>query len=285
MTMVRTRKPGKASEKELSFIATNMDVMDPKDIAKAINRSTDFVLKAIAQLPRRKQETEQSDYVVQLHASPLWPEIRRSLMPNEYGYFESLWGAYIRQFSSGTDILASDEMMIKDLIMMDIFANRAAQEKLSALMLIDSLQALIDKERQKDDYVRDAASMQSWQDQINALRGSLKSLTDSHIEYQKRKDDKLTQLKATRQARFKELTESKQNIFGLLRELDDIRNRVREGKLMEKVKIAADKQKQKLSEYTEYEDGTVDKPFLSPETELEYEDRQKQEKVEGENDD
>jgi len=264
-------KPGKAGEKEIAYIANNMNSMTPEAIAGVLSRSVEFVNKIIAQLPKRQQISEQSDYVSQLHASPLWPEIKRQLMPTEYGYFENLWGAYIRQFSSGADIVASDEMMIKDLIMLDIFANRAAQEKLSALLLINQLQKLLDVERQKPDGQRNQASMQNWQNQVNAMRGSLKSLTDTHIEYQKRKDDKLTQLKATRQARFKELTESKQNFFDLLRELDEIHNRLREGRMMEKVRIAAENQKKVLGEFTEYEDGTVDKPFLSPERELEDE--------------
>lgn len=268
--MTTKLKPGKPSNDELAYIANQADLMTPEAIADALSRSVEFVQKIISQLPKRQQISEQSDYVSQLHASPLWPEIKRMLFPTEYSYFEALWGANVRQFSSGAEIVASDEMMIKDLIMCDIFANRAAQEKLSHMMLIEQTQKLIDKERQKDDSVRDQTSMQNWQDQVNALRGSLKSLTDTHIEYQKRKDDKLTQLKATRQARFKELTESKQNIFGLLRELDEVHNRLREGRMAEKVRIAAENQKRQLGQFTDYEDGTVDKPFLFPEGELEH---------------
>ena len=35
---------------------------------------------------------------------------------------------------------------------------------------------------------------------------------------------------------------------------------------MEKMRLATESEKERLEEYIEYEDGTVDQPFLSPET-------------------
>jgi hypothetical protein len=264
-------KRGMPSEDELLYIASNAERLTPEQIAANMRRSITFVKERIAQLPKRQQLSEQSDSISQLHASPLWEELKRMLMPNECSQFEHMWASYIKQFSSGSDILASDEMMIKDLIILDIFGGRAAAEIRSAKALIDQLQKMLDKEREKSIEVRDQTSMQSWQEQINGVRGSLKSLTEAHLSYQERKDQKLKQLKATREARFKEIIESRQNIFGLLRELDDVRNRVREGKLMEKVRLAAEKVRQDWNQLTTYEDDTVDKPFLSPEGELEDE--------------
>ena len=35
---------------------------------------------------------------------------------------------------------------------------------------------------------------------------------------------------------------------------------------MEKMRLAAEKEKERLSDYVQYEDGIVDQPFLTPET-------------------
>ena len=35
---------------------------------------------------------------------------------------------------------------------------------------------------------------------------------------------------------------------------------------MEKMRLAMENEKERLSEYTTYEDGAVDRPFLTPET-------------------
>ena len=261
-------KTGQLNRKELDFIANNVETLTPEEMAKQLRRTVDVVKKKIAQLPKRQQLHAQSGAVEQLHASPTWAELKRILMASEQDYFETQWAAYVQQFSSGTDIMATDEMMIKDLIILDIYGNRAAAEIVNAKILINQVQKLIDKEREKSPEVRDQVSMQSWQEQVNSYRGSLKALTETHLSYQQRKDAKLDDLKATRKARFKELTESRQNIFGVLRELDDVRNRIRKGRMMEKVRIAAERVKQDWGQLTEYEDGTVDKPFLSPEGEL-----------------
>jgi hypothetical protein len=41
---------------------------------------------------------------------------------------------------------------------------------------------------------------------------------------------------------------------------------------MEKMRLAVIKEKERLSDYYEYDDGTVDQPFLTPETILDESD-------------
>lgn len=266
-------KKGAISNKELEYIASHYERATPEHLAEILNRSVEFINKAIAQLPARQEVESHSSAVEQMHASPLWTEMKAILLPSEYDGFDNKWASCIKQFCDNGIVVASDEMMIKDLIILDIFGARAAAEKKSAMMLMDTLQKLIDEERKHDVANRDQVSLQNWQEQVNAIRASTKALTDTHINYQERKDQKLKQLKATREARFKEDVESHENIFGLFRKLNEIRSRQREGNLNEKVRIAALKVKDDWNELNEYDDGTVDKPFLSPEGELEDESR------------
>jgi hypothetical protein len=48
--------------------------------------------------------------------------------------------------------------------------------------------------------------------------------------------------------------------------LEDEEVREREGREMEILALATEKYKEKLSEYHQYLDNSLDKPFLSPET-------------------
>ena len=263
------RKPGQLGNDELEYIYTHAKDMTAEQIAGNLHRSVDLIKKKIAQIPKRLAIAEQVGDVAQLEASPIWIEVKKSLMPSEYDYFKQLWVSYIKQFSSGSDVLATDEMMIKDLIMMDIMGGRASSDIVDVKVLVEQLNKRLDKEREKSLDVRDQVSMQSWQEQINSLRGSLKSLTETHLSYQQRKDAKLNDLKATRRARFAEDRESKQTFFGLLRELNEYKNRLREGRLAGKLLAAAQKNQQDLNELTTYEDDTIDSPFLCPEMILE----------------
>lgn len=267
MSEVR-RKTGQFHKDELAFIQNNVNALTAEQMAERLGRTVEVIQKHIARLPKRAELAQQLDEIEQLHASPLWVMVKRELMTDERAHFESEWVRLIRQFGSGTDILATDEISIKDLIILDIYGSRAAAEIVNAKTQMEALQKQLDKEREKDPAVRDMVSLQNWQEQLNSLRASLKPLTESHLQYQQRKDAKMDDLKATRKARFKEAEESRTSFFPLLQELNEYKNRLREGRIAQKVLLAAQKVAADWNEVTTYEDESVDKPFLSPEGEL-----------------
>jgi hypothetical protein len=57
-----------------------------------------------------------------------------------------------------------------------------------------------------------------------------------------------------------------------MRELDNLENKTAEGFDMEVQAVAADKARQRLSDFHEYEDGEVDQPLLNADTVLGEED-------------
>lgn len=266
-------KTGNMSRDEFAIIVNDFNGnVSMETTALKLNRSVDFVKKAIAQIPKRESIAGQSDIIAQLHASASWTQIQRTLLPNEMSYFEQQWASYVEQFSSGSELVATDEMMIRDLILLDIHATRASSDKKDAMLRINELEKILDKEREKPIDDRNQILMGNIQEQANSLRATLKPLTDVHLDYQKRKDAKLDDLRATRKQRFNELAESKQNFFGLIKELDEFKKRAREGVLAEKVLMAAQNTLKDWNEPVVYDDGTIDKPFLSPEGEEENND-------------
>ena len=77
----------------------------------------------------------------------------------------------------------------------------------------------------------------------------------------------LKEMKATREQRVKRLEDSKQNFTSWLAFLvtnPDVAKGY--GLEMEKMRLAMDKEKERLSEFHKYQDETVDQPFLTPDT-------------------
>ena len=77
----------------------------------------------------------------------------------------------------------------------------------------------------------------------------------------------LKDLKATREQRIKRLEDSKQTFIGWVRNLmsnPEVRREM--GIEMEKMRLAADIEADRLTEYHKYEDGTIDQPFLTPDS-------------------
>lgn len=266
--MTTKLKRGKVSKAEQEFVAANHETMKVVDIAAKLRRSEKFVSKLIAAVPTIQKTEEAGDWVSRLHSSSFWAEIKKGLIGGEVGYFERAWASYNDQFGSATDILATDELMIKDLVMLDIFSQRAIAEQANTIRLIGELEKAIEKEEQVSDDVRDQLSILNWRTQVNALNTAKSSLTKHHLDYQKQKDAKLRDLKGSRDQRFKQIEESRRNIFELIKELDTHKRRLEEGRIAAKVAVAAQHIADDWNEVMEYEDGTVDKPFLSPEGEL-----------------
>ena len=77
----------------------------------------------------------------------------------------------------------------------------------------------------------------------------------------------LKDMKATREQRVKRLEDSKQSFTGWLAYLVSNPDVARGyGIEMEKMRLAMNKQKERLSEYHKFQDDLVDQPFLTPDT-------------------
>ncbi len=273
-------KRGPVSKDDLEKLAAWRDIKPVKEIAKLLNRSENFVRKETAGLPEREKKLEHSDWVSRLHASEFWVDVRRGLIGSEVGYFEQAWAAYMDQFGSASDILATDELMIKDLVMLDIFAQRAIAEQANIIRRINQLEDLIQKEEDKLPEDRDHDQLSSWRTQLNSLYAARGAVGKQHLDYQHRKDVKLRDLKGSRDQRFKQIEESRRNIFELIKDLDTHRKRMEEGRLNEKIRIASEKVAEDWGQVMDYGDNRFDKPFLSPEGELE-DDKQTIEEAKG----
>ena len=108
--------------------------------------------------------------------------------------------------------------------------------------------------------------------QVAVLRASLETLSKDYKDLQARKATMLKDLKGTREQRIKAIEDSKQTFAALVKQIaTDEAFRTRIGIDMEKMRLAMQNEKERLSEYHKYEDGAVDQPFLTPDTLIEEE--------------
>ena len=143
---------------------------------------------------------------------------------------------------------------------------------------ISRLELQLTREEQRDIDEQDTGLMLNIETQLNAAMASQNARTTEHMKLQEKKDGKFKDLKATRDQRFKQLEDSRTSFFDLMKTLDEHASRIKEGRHMELMKMATDRIVEDLSEYTEFEDGTVDQPFLNHETIKEEDTEERHEK-------
>ena len=261
-------KRGRMSDEEKQFLDENLDNMSDEQLAERLDRTVNFVSNYRKVQPHTIVSEDEDSIVTSLHNIYFWEEIKDQLTQDELCSFEARWIVLHKQFQ---DVLATDQMQIKDLIILEILINRVLSEKHKVISTISRLetQLKIEEDRPLDD--QDTALMLNIETQLNAAMASHNARTTEHMNLQEKKDAKFKDLKATRDQRFKQLEDSRTSFFDLMKTLDEHESRLKEGRHMELMRMATNKAVENLSEYTEYEDGTVDQPFLNHETLMEEE--------------
>ena len=266
-------KTGRLSKEEILFIDSNLEVMSDAQIAVAMDRSVDAIAQRRAVAPQKNANTELESYVSQLHAKHFWATVQKSLLEEEVETFENSWAALYSQFFH-QGVTATDEIMMKDVIIEDILLHRALEQKRNILQEIKETEVQLAEERKKDMDDRDADFMTNALRTIIQLRGTSEAYTKEINEIKKTKDGKFKDLKATRNERLKTVEESGKNIFALIKLLDEQKLRETEGRMTGLVYEASKTKEGKMKQEIVFADGEVDKVWLTPEGELEDEQKE-----------
>jgi len=145
--------------------------------------------------------------------------------------------------------------------------NRSLKHNKENIEQIAAFEALIRVERQQGPAQQDNDVIFNLERQVASLKASQESLNKDYRELQAKKNSMLKEMKATREQRVKRLEDSKQSFTNWLAYLVSNPEIARGyGLEMEKMRLAMDKEKERLSEFHKYQDETVDQPFLTPDT-------------------
>jgi hypothetical protein len=257
-------KKGRFSKNEIEKIDSLYLTHTAEAIAKKLNRSADSVQSFIKK-KYKTGVTQEEQAAFDLDERPYWKELRQQFTEEELKLFKYHWARIISQFRD--DVIPTEELQVVDLIKLEILMNRALKGNKDNIEQISALDALITAERQRDPDQIDTDQLFNMERQVASLKASQESLNKDYRELQTKKNSMLKEMKATREQRVKRLEDSKQNFSSWMAHL--VANpeiTVQYGIEMEKMRLAMQKEKERLGQFHKYTDEMVDQPFLTPDT-------------------
>jgi len=264
------RKRGQLGLEEEKFIRDNIGLLSIEQIAYQLNRTVKPVERYIseAKIGLKTPDEQENDKTLRqkLHAKTFWTEIERQFDKDsgELDYFEDTWIGLVKQFRE--DVLPAEELQIKQFITIDILINRSMKERKRHIADTEKLQTEVDREYQLDEELRDGPKLANLETQLSFARNSIANYTNEYTKLLNEQQKISKDLKATREQRIKRIEDGKSSWIGLIRMLEDEEIREKQGREMEIMAMAVEKNKQLLSEYHQYADDGVDMPLLTPET-------------------
>lgn len=257
-------RKGRISDDEGRTIARLVDSLPVEDIAKQLDRSVNSIEEYI----KRKLKIGLNTYEIaaySLEDRPYWIELEAQFTESELELFKYHWSRIISQFKD--DVFPTEELQVVDVIKLELLMNRCLKGNKENIEQINTYDAMIKDERSRDKDQQDHDYIINLERQVASLRASQESLNKDYRELQAKKSTMLKEMKGTREQRIKRLEDSKLSFtawVGTMMRDPDIMKKY--GIEMEKMKLAMENEKARLSVYHKYEDGTIDQPFLTPDT-------------------
>lgn len=265
------RKRGKLSREEEFLIKQHATKLTIQQLAELLNRTTEPIRRYITENDIQCVEMTQDEVDVltlksRLHTRPYWLEVMRQLEADkdELAYFEALWIELMKQFQE--DVTVSEEIQIKQWIVLEILMNRSMKERKRHIADVDRLQKAVDAEYDKKEDKRDLSRLANLEQQLSYSKNSISSYTNEHMKLLKEVGQISKDLKANRSERLKRIEDGKTSWVSLIKMFEDTEVQRKEGRTMELMKMAANKAKLEMSQLHTFIDGSVDRPFLTPES-------------------
>jgi len=205
-----------------------------------------------------------------LKESAFWDQIKRQFSNDEQKVFLQHWKSVISQFKS--DILPTEEIQIVDMLKIEILANRILESAQSCKQSTKNLEEMIANQMDKPEKQRDARTIEGAESSIVANREAVSSLDRQYLAFIDKKNDALKNLRGQRDQRFKEVQNSKTNLMDWIKlMITSPEKRAQAGIAAEKMRLAFERERERLSGLHTYADGELDRPILD-ETSVQPED-------------
>ena len=257
-------KRGRLSNEETRYITDNASSISVEDIAENLDRNPSMIENFLKKnLKMGLSEFEQAAY--ELEERPYWIELEQQFTEDELELFKYHWSRIINQFKD--DVFPTEELQVVDVIKLELLMNRCLKSNKSNIDQITSFEELVQTERSVDPDQQDRDYILNLERQIASLRAAQESLNRDYRDLQTKKSSMLKEMKGTREQRIKRLEDSKQTFTGWVTHLMQNPSLTAQyGVEIEKMRLAMENEKNRLSVFHKYEDGQVHQPFLTPDT-------------------
>lgn len=258
------QKRGPWSRQDKEFIRDSAGKISPQEIAETLGRNVKAIEKYMREEGFMKyyvtKKIEDNKSFANLSRTPYWNNLVKQFTAEELETFQYHWQNITKQFND--DIFHTEELQIVDVIKFEILMNRILDKESKINQEIEEMSSMLEKERLKKQ--KDIELIKFYSVQVESL---YRAVQDIQKEYSKLHDSKtkiLSALKATREQRIKQIESSKENYVDWVKQLiKDPERRKKFGIYMEKNRVAAEVEYQRLSELHTYSDGMVDQPILN----------------------
>lgn len=265
-------KRGALSNQEMDFIRANIATMEPAVIAAHLNRNPEPILRFISrnrvgktfeEIRGEAEKTEQQIYR-QLKDKSFYKNLKEQLSVAELDYFADHWVALVLQFNG--DLAASEEMELKELLILEILKNRESSSEYFRMQQLDQLHGQIRDEMKQPRHSRDQDLINSLSTQASQIKVASSTYVRNFKDLCDRADKMRKALHASRQDRVKHLENAKVDFVAFLRLLEEHGEKLKVGKEMEVIRAAKEKEQRRLASLHTFSDGKVDRPILCSET-------------------
>lgn len=255
-------KKGRFSVSEMAFIKKAVDNMTVDEISKELDRDPisvhAWIESNVGFSTSQKKEVEVHQ---ELKGKPYYRELTKQFSDEELEMFEFHFKKMWAQFKD--DVFHTEEMQIIDTIKLEILMNRILKGQQDTIDKIVEVERILQREKDMDRSMQDRDAIINLERQIAVLRSSQETLSRDYKDLQTRKATMLKDLKGTREQRIKAIEDSKETFVSLITKLTvnpEFRNTV--GIEMEKMRLAAEAERARLSQVITYEDKSADRPLL-----------------------
>lgn len=277
MVVSKKGKRGRLSKAEQSKIRELAQSKTPDQIAAELGKDPKMVRSWILEnclvSPVDEEVSdEQIEYIrlqKELRLTPEFQQLKEEMTGQELRYFEHRYAQFAYQFKD--DITVSESSQLYQLIRFEIMMHRnmvTRQKSGYAIKRMEEAIAKLYKQCGKDitqltDEERNYLSRT--EETIAIMRNASHASVKEYAEMQKENNALLKALRATREQRISKAENLKQTFVELIKSLQDQEVAEREGRQLEILKLATEKEYKRLSKPHKYLDQQVDCPILNSE--------------------
>lgn len=220
--------------------------------------------KEMAKVRRELNEKRCEAAKVELLTKSFYQTIRKQLSATELDYFTKTWVETIMQFNN--DLLPTEEAELREMILLEILQNRMMSETYILNMRKDRLEIELTKLKglpPDRDTTKAAASIRAdMESVISRARDNMKQYKDLGDRLNKMREA----LNASRKNRSDSLQSAKQSFGQWIALIQDYEIKKRVSHEMEIMRMAMEKEQDRLGSPYKFANKQTDLPILSPET-------------------
>lgn len=290
-------KKGRFSKDEIEIITQHAAILDVNEIGETLNRDPEsvrtFIVDKLGLLPlepaasrpdiskvvapeatkmvRRAEPAQRAAVSLELRKTEMWRRLKDEFEESELTFLEERYVAMVDQFET---VFATEETQMLQCIKLEILMSRNLQQRKKALQSIRFIEE--SQSEMMEEYCPggDRSNITKEQldqlcnieTQLNAARSDEQSKTAEYDKLSSQHTKLMQSLKATRDQRLDKIESTKVNFLDVIRQLNDRDIQEREGRQMELMRIAGERELIRLGRPITYDDGNQDSPILCPET-------------------